>query len=298
MLPEASSAPQDSDTVEELVSVSCADSLPTYTLHETPFDMGFVQDFGSKSWDLPSLDLDQQHRLSDFPYLPTPLPSPPDLVELPQRPSTNEFDFPLTADGGVLAVPMLSVLRAFVSIATALNVTEHLWDPSYLHIMSGSSVYQASLPANLRPVSAQLVVPHHPSLDLLPWPSMRQKLICMLAMPSKLRPPIAREDNEDDMDQNGLEVSSNDRGGFSQVAPVGQSKAIIQLVQDLEDLQDGIRVHGNTTEWGQGNEFVEEAWEVGEVFYSKWWWCLDQKIIEQSNRRRRERGLGRLRIAT
>lgn len=184
----------------------------------------------------------------------------------------------------------MSMVQAFMSIATALNICDNLWDPSYMHVMPSSLSLHPSLPENLRPVSVQLVIPHHPALDLLPWPTMREKLICMLAMPSKLRPPVAREEDDD-----GRWPCLN---AFGNSTSAGQSKAITQLVQDLDDFQDGggIRVHGNSVAWGQGSEFVEEAWEVGESFYRKWWFCLDEKIVAQSNRRRKERGLGRLRL--
>jgi hypothetical protein len=181
-------------------------------------------------------------------------------------------------------------MRAILTIASALDVTNYLWDPSYLHVLPASMASNTSLPPNLHPVPAQLFVPHHPALDLLPWPSMREKLICMLAMPNELRPLIAQEDN-----QAGTENRSS---GLSSTSPVGQSKAIVQIVQDLDDLQDGggMRVHGNAVAWAEGNEFFEEAWELGESFYKNWWWCVDQKIVEQSNKRRKERGLGRLKI--
>lgn len=103
----------------------------------------------------------------------------------------------------------------------------------------------------------------------------------MLAMPSKLRPPVAQEE-DDDHQVNGA---------------IKQTKAIMQLIQDLDENEDGlgIRVHSNSTTWAEGNELVEDAWEIGDLFYRKWWWCLDQKIVETSNRRRKERGLPRLR---
>jgi hypothetical protein len=56
-------------------------------------------------------------------------------------------------------------------------------------------------------------------------------------------------------------------------------------------------VHGNSTAWAEGNELREDAWEIGEVFCGKWWWCLEREVVEASNRRRRERGLPRLRMA-
>lgn len=222
--------------------------------------------------------------------LPTPLPSTPDCPEVQQMSTPSAFHFPMTADGGVLVIPVMSMVKALWSIAAALNVSDNLWDPTYMHVMPSSMSIDPSLPANLRPVPAQMCIPHHPALDLLPWPTMREKLICMLAMPSKLRPPIAREEDDD-----GRWPSMS---GFGTSSSAGQTKAVTQLVQDLDDFQDGggLLVHGNSVAWGQGNEYVEEAWEVGESFYRKWWFCIDEKIVAQSNKRRKERGLGRLRL--
>jgi hypothetical protein len=97
----------------------------------------------------------------------------------------------------------------------------------------------------------------------------------MLALPSAMRPPIAQDEN---------------------VASQGQGKAVMRLVQDLDDFKEGIRVHGNLAGWGRESELVEEAWEVGECFYRNWWWCLDEKIITMANRWRRERGEGVLKM--
>jgi hypothetical protein len=228
----------------------------------------------------------------DLTNLPTPLPSTPDLTDMQQTPTSSTFSFPMTADGGILTIPIMSMVKAFMGIATALNISDNLWDPSYMHVMPFSTSIDPSLPANLRPIPAQLIIPHHPALDLLPWPTMREKLICMLAMPSKLRPPVAREEDDE-----GRWPSVS---GFGTSSSASQSKAITQLVQDVDDFQDGggLIVHGNSVAWGQGNEYVEEVWEVGESFYRKWWFCIDEKIVAQSNRRREERGLGRLRLTS
>lgn len=94
----------------------------------------------------------------------------------------------------------------------------------------------------------------------------------MFSLPSAVRPPAAQDDE------------------------AGLSGPIMRLVQDLDHFQDGVRVHGNMSGWGEGSELVEEAWEVGESFFRNWWWCLDGKVLEVTNRRRRERGLGALRI--
>ena len=116
----------------------------------------------------------------------------------------------------------------------------------------------------------------------------------MLAMPSPFRPPVAQEVDEETFCAAVDGALSEDSNNI-----IKQSGAIIQLIQDLDDLQDGggLIVHGNTTSWSEGNEMVMDAWEVGAAFYSRWWWCLDQTIVDASNRKRRERGLGRLRAA-
>lgn len=65
----------------------------------------------------------------------------------------------------------------------------------------------------------------------------------------------------------------------------------MRLVQDLDHYKEGVRVHGNSVSWGVHSELDDEAWEVGEIFFRNWWWCMDNKVIENSNRRRRERGM-------
>lgn len=201
---------------------------------------------------------------------------------MPSTSSSPPLNFPLTPEGALLNLPILNALRAFASVAVAFDVVAHIWDPAYLHIVPPVSPAVAALPANLHPVAAQLSIPHHPVLDMLPWPSVREKLICMLSMPSSFRPPVAQEEGDDDA------IASDRVGGGG----IRQSTAIVQLTQDLDDMQDGggIRVHGDSFTC----ELHEDSWEIGDVFYRKWWWCLDQKVIAMSNNRRKVRGLPRL----
>ncbi|CAO2655766.1 Nn.00g045690.m01.CDS01 [Neocucurbitaria sp. VM-36] len=274
--------------VEEITRMPPQEGLHMFDFDQDPFGLSLMQDFNS------------------FPGLPSPIPSTPSPAYNRQSPSLPPLQFPLAPDGAILSIPILSAIRTFASIAVALDVATHIWDPCYLHVLPQSNPALASLPINLHPVAAQHTIPHHPVLDLLPWPSVREKLICMLSMPSAFRPPVAQED-DDDLDHLSAFVpvsldplrspSSHDSPRmFSGDGGIKQSGAIVRLVQDLDDFRDGggVRVHGNTSTWSEGNELVEEAWEVGDVFYRKWWWCLDQRVVEASNRRRGERGLGRL----
>ena len=115
----------------------------------------------------------------------------------------------------------------------------------------------------------------------------------MFSMPSVFRPPVAQEEDDECFQAPDANHDTGPTGGG-----IKQSKAVIQLMLDLEGVQDseGLRVHGNTTSWSNGNELTEDAWEIGDTFYRKWWWCLDQRVVEMSNRRRRERGLPRLKM--
>jgi hypothetical protein len=160
------------------------------------------------------------------------------------------------------------VLKAFATIATTLQIEKTIWDPHHLHVFPPS--LNCDLPWNLQPTPAQLTIPHHPAIDILPWPSVREKMICILSLPSMLRPPIAQNDDP---------CSSS------------QANAIQRLMHDLDDLQEGSRVHGNATSWDGPSELTEDAWEMGECFYRNWWFCIDRDAAATTNRRRRARGV-------
>ncbi|PVI01639.1 hypothetical protein DM02DRAFT_727806 [Periconia macrospinosa] len=195
----------------------------------------------------------------------------------PQSPSSLRsppaFTFPLSSDINI-QVPVLNTIRAFSQIATALDVVKVAWDLTYLHVLPSATI--PNLPSNLQPTPAQLTIPHHPILDALPWPSVREKLIYMLSLPSMYRPPIAQEDGDD--------------------CGTGQITAIQRLAHDMDDLREGFRVHGNAVGWVNCSELVDDAWEMGETFYRNWWFCIEPRVVVTTNRRRRERGLRALRL--
>lgn len=63
----------------------------------------------------------------------------------------------------------------------------------------------------------------------------------------------------------------------------------MQLVSDMDDLAEGMRVSGT-------NELDEASWEVGEAMLKNWWWAFDAQIIGHSNQLRAMRGAPRLRL--
>ena len=69
---------------------------------------------------------------------------------------------------------------------------------------------------------------------------------------------------------------------------------MMQLVQDLDDERDGVRIannHGN-----DADALNERSWEIGQAFYRNWWWALNTELVERSNKLRRDRGAKPLKL--
>ena len=138
-----------------------------------------------------------------------------------------------------LKSPSLKLLRVGVGVADTLQCSHLIWNPGARHVIDSSILLNLSLPSNFHPVGAQFTVSHHPLLDILPWPSVREKLIRAFAAPEHLRPPVARD-----------------------------ALAIPQMMYDMDDASEGFRIHGP-------NGAKEEDWEVGQRYFINWWWALN-----------------------
>jgi hypothetical protein len=161
-------------------------------------------------------------------------------------------------------VPLLNLLNAAQILATHLHSLDRLFDLTSLSIFNTSAPdttsWTLSLPQNLQPVPAQLAIPHHPLLDLLPWPAVRTKLICMFSVPAVAAP----RDAED-----------------------GTVLDFQRFVHDVDD--GGLFVAG-------AEPASTEAWEIGdEAFLKRWWWAFDVDVVRASNVKRRGRGVPLLR---
>ena len=170
----------------------------------------------------------------------------------PQSPS-----IPYTSN---IAVLELDLLRAATSIAASLSISDLVFDlfATSPFATSPSPPPTHHLPPNLIPTLIQTTTPHHPILDTLPWPSVRNRLIAVFALPPQHRPPIAQ-------------------------APT----ALLEFVYDIEDGAEGVRVHGS-------DPLDEKNWEVGEQVLKNWWWAFDRGVLGRSNVLRRRRGAGAL----
>ncbi|KAK2791614.1 hypothetical protein FQN51_002163 [Onygenales sp. PD_10] len=207
--------------------------------------------------------------------------TPNDLSATLQTYQTATFTFP---DESTLEIPTLSLLRAILTVADRMHLRERVWamdatSPFYtgpaglgkssnagsqaspFFSSDGLPILLENLPAHLHPTPTQRLIPHHPVLDLFPWPTTRDKLIQVFSMPAELRP-----------------------------ASASHPMALVNLIYDVEDPTEGMRVSGV-------DPFRPDMWEVGQVLFERWWWAFESRVIDGSNRLRRNRGKQGLMLA-
>lgn len=158
-------------------------------------------------------------------------------------------------------------MEASLRIAHMLGLVDEFLDLTISRVLDVSklSVPLEDLPESLRPTEAQLLLPHYPVIDVLPWPSVRTRLICLFTQPDQLRPPVARG-----------------------------SMAIMRLIHSLDHESEGLRITLGTN----GHEYNEKSWEIGQAILQDWWWALDPEIVSNSNRLRHIRGAPELQLST
>ncbi|KAK5659035.1 hypothetical protein OQA88_1122 [Cercophora sp. LCS_1] len=261
-----------------------ANDGPARELGETPADMDVTFGWAANEMDFPPLAFSAPgdelilHTSPDTFELPFVSIEANDTVS-PLAPSgTGADDSPLRSsqpssvtvelsgggrsesfpDSYLLPVTELTLLRGLLRIATRINAL-CLWKPDALSPFNlGMGPPTDQLPATWQPTATQILLPHHPLYDLLPWPSCRDRIINVMNMPESERPPVAQD-------------------------PL----ALMHFVYDMEDGAEGIRI------WGD-DPYDEKNWEVGQEVFGKWWFVFDRAIVERSNYWRGLRGAPRL----
>ncbi|KAL7789560.1 hypothetical protein V8C37DRAFT_386319 [Trichoderma ceciliae] len=159
------------------------------------------------------------------------------------------------ADSYLLPVHELTVLRAVLRIAERIGCREQMWNLEAVSPFNqGIATSSEQLPVAWKPTASQLLIPHHPLLDFLPWPGVRDRVINIFSMPDAMRPPSA-------------------------TGPL----ALVNFAYDFEDNSEGVRIYG-------GDPYDPNSWEVGQVVFERWWFIFDRDVIDNSNRWRRLRG--------
>ncbi len=185
---------------------------------------------------------------------PSATKSPNEWLTPPLLSEEMTYSFP---DEAYLAMTELTLLRGCMAIATRLNIQDTIWTLAAQSPFTNPAMGLGDfdhLPANLRPTLLQMTLAHHPVIDLLPWPSARDRMIKILTQPAEFRPPGA-------------------------ASPM----ALLDFVYDLEDCAEGTRITGN-------DPYSANNWEVGEKVFASWWWIFDRDIIKRSNELRASRG--------
>ncbi|KAI2635148.1 hypothetical protein GGS21DRAFT_490363 [Xylaria nigripes] len=135
-------------------------------------------------------------------------------LDLFENSKTTDTSFP---DSYYIPVNKLKLLRGLVRITMRLRCNfAIIWElTANSPFNDGTHSIQTTqeLPSVLRPTSGQTSIPHHPVIDLLPWPNVCGRIISLLSLPDEARPEAA-------------------------AGPL----AIAQLAYDLEDAAEGIRI--------------------------------------------------------
>ncbi|KAI5463142.1 hypothetical protein BGZ63DRAFT_353343 [Mariannaea sp. PMI_226] len=181
----------------------------------------------------------------------TPTIDPSSLTARVSTP-TDSYNLPLFQE---------ALLRAMMRIAERLGCQNDTWDLDCISPFNhGTAPPSDQLPVAWRPTSSQILIPHHPMIDFLPWPGARDRILNIMSMPDELRPTCAR-------------------------GPL----ALVNFAYDVEDSREGVRIYGE-------DPCEPSSWEVGQILFERWWFLFDREVIATSNRWRRLRGAPPLRL--
>lgn len=204
-------------------------------------------------------------------------------------------------DSYLLPMSELTLLRALLRIATRLNA-HTVWDiaanspfcKAYDNSQdtttpASTASWISTLPAAWQPTTLQTTTPHHPLIDLLPWPAVRDKMIGMLSLPASRASSSNLESVSEAEQQQEEEAAALPKPEIIQQNEDTGIPPLVGFVYDMEDGAEGIRI------WG-GDPYDGDSWEVGQVLFQRWWFVFDRAVVERSNYWRRLRGAEPLRM--
>jgi hypothetical protein len=165
----------------------------------------------------------------------------PTFSSMSEMLQADEIQSTTFADDYNIAVPELDLLRAAYLVADRLHSKHLLFAglqaQSVFHTTDCSS-WITSLPSNLQPTNEQLIINHHPIIDILPWPAVRSRLVRMYSLTPDHWPRHPSD---------------------------GTESSLVRLVYDMED--GGVRVTGP-------DPSTEQSWEIDQRFFEIWWWLV------------------------
>ena len=146
---------------------------------------------------------------------------------------TQTPDLPLdpTVDTHFIIMPSMAASAAFACIVNLLQLD--------CGQDSGFNIRATDLPLTLAPTSQQQLIKHLPYVDMLPWASLRDRIL--------------------------------------------NSLAVMNEVEFVQDMQANLKIWGSTP-WDP------IGWEVTADFAKKWWFLMDDSIMQATNFWRGQRG--------
>ncbi|KAE9365607.1 hypothetical protein N431DRAFT_387927 [Stipitochalara longipes BDJ] len=142
----------------------------------------------------------------------------------------------------ILLLQSTSAIAAMLYNARLLSINCQ----NYPHALSIYVFPHPTVPPSLLPTPLQSTAPHMPYIDLIPFPSVRNKLL--------------------------------------------QAGDLINGHEMWHDL-----AHGDSRVWGN-SPWEDSGWEIGVRFVRRWWWILDQGVLDRGNFWRGVRGEEALRL--
>lgn len=163
---------------------------------------------------------------------------------------SHQFQLPLPIDPMIdthfIVMPSMATWAAFDCISNLLKL-ECGQD-------TGFNIRATELPPSLSPTTQQQVIPHRPWVDMLPWISLRDRILGSL---------LVINEQEFVLDMADLKVWGS--------TPWGMTTIMTYFIAVLTHV-DPI------------------GWEVTSEFATKWWFLLDDTILRGSNFWRSQRG--------
>lgn len=167
--------------------------------------------------------------------IPTPCPSVTDIVERQLNSDDAQSIFPCpVADSHFILLSDMTACAAMAVIAQRLQL-DCQPQPGF-----NIKALADDLPSPIAPTSLQLRVPHLPYVDMLPWSSIRDRLL--------------------------------------------RSISTINQDEFMTDMRIGSLKVWGTVPWDP------IGWEISEDFANKWWFLVDEGIIQTTNFWRSQRG--------
>jgi hypothetical protein len=175
-------------------------------------------------------------------------PSATDFLQLTASSSHLQYDLPVNpaTDTHFIVIQSMATWAALECISNLLKLD--------CGQNTGFNIRATEVPPSLAPTLQQQIVPHSPWVDMLPWISLRDRILSSLTVINE---------QEFVLDMADLKIWGSTPWGKS--APMISDIVILSFVDPI-------------------------GWEVTAEFANKWWFLIDDSVLQGTNFWRSQRG--------